>query len=101
MSRVEQEELAQEMQSSKKKKASGLSAEEYQHRIKLNQQRKMEFELLNYSINSARVFFVSDEGEANKEEGKKEEDGLPAEGTTPATTDSDAPTQQEALPSSG
>ena len=97
MSRAERDELTQQMQESKKKKSSGLTAEEYQHRMKLNQQRLMEFELLNYSINSARVFFITDEGEANKEEEKKEE--APSTGSTAEPADS-AAAPQEALPSS-
>jgi len=35
--------------------------EELEHRLKLNQQRAKEFELLNFSINSARVFFITNE----------------------------------------
>jgi len=78
--RRQMEAMSEEMKGSKKKKsAGGTSQEEFQHRMKLNQNRAMEFELLNYSINSARVFFVNC-GADDKD--KDADDGADAE--TPA-----------------
>jgi len=65
------EELAAEMKGSKKK-GGGTTQEEFQHRMKLNQSRLMEFELLNFSINSARVFFITDENERKEEKPAEE-----------------------------
>jgi len=50
----------------KKKKQSDNTMEELQHRLKLNQQRVREFELLNFSINSARVFFIINDESTEK-----------------------------------
>jgi len=74
------DELSAEMKNTKKKRG-GTTQEEFQHRMKLNQSRLKEFELLNFSINSARVFFIPRVNETS------EDDAQEAQSQTPADSD--------------
>ena len=60
-----QDRLRQEIGELAKKKAS---VEEQQHEFNQNEKRLKEYELLNYAINSARVFFICERPEEEKVE---------------------------------